>query len=1068
MSSDDPIELPQVENQEDQQDDDLTRLVEQHLNSIRKNRHFNHNNHHKKDHSNVIQEIYQERLKAERDTVDQTWFEQGEAGGGVYSTDQGGPSSSKDRLTDAVKLNVRRVGSKATDTFRKITNQSTRRKSIFSSFGRNTITPKITIQEQDGEDVDGIPLQGVTTNSSLNTINLPPFDLSRFQSTSSSQSTLSSLTTSPPTTRSRTPQPRQGRSRIIDPLDFEPPTRVPTPPPFPSSPLPPPSQSLSRPTSPQSLSPSLYQSYYNDSNNTTSTSTSKNNTPFHNLISLPPLSETESANAPTFSTSPTTSLRNFPISLSRTTSPSTTNAVAGGGGAEEGGGALLNTRRRTLTVENDYNPPSRRDTLTGGLSFRSKNNHNQGGNNHSMISHLKNSLHLKQIDSNLSTTTTTTTTSSSSRPTTPPPLSNRRPVFSRSPTEMTSGTTTGINNKKRAKEELQRLLSKRNKFLFGRNNNKSRLSVIPNPPGQSENEGGELEGSGVEGGGIGKGIERAIVERLKVLGALVEEEEKIQTDILWEHQRGLLVFGLPKFSSAALFQFDPQVWTNGHLKPSPFTPHDFPCKPYWKWLDQEFMVDIGGDVDEEGWSYATFFHSKGSSWRGEPSLFRSFVRRRKWIRSRVYIPLHTTTSSKSVANRRRMIQEEEEGYTTINGTKVSLSEQVENNEDEEDDDDEEEDFQLESEVIVDLKSACECLPLTKQEKNCLFYSISSASSSSSNRDMLSPPPCNPFIPFRIILEHSKQNNQGQRGNSREFIWRQGIIEINEIRIKQVLKRVARIDRERLKLWKIWLQADDSLSLDDDDKMEREEGFECSEWSEWRIGEKYENWTEWLEERGESNEEERGGEETRLGWKIKEEEEEEKGVEGEDFADPDRGDNQSCKRSNRSSRKSRKKRRGGAREEEEGVGKPDLEDVWDLIESRLDNILSMFDYHLTRLSFLRLLISCHPLASTPTSTSTSQSNYTHRHEGYDLPLEERKRRKELEWEKRLKWVLGVKEEIQRMEGGSTGGPPSVVVVERGREVPGLEEEEEEKKKKGGVERSRSERRNRKGKQKAIFT
>jgi len=114
---------------------------------------------------------------------------------------------------------------------------------------------------------------------------------------------------------------------------------------------------------------------------------------------------------------------------------------------------------------------------------------------------------------------------------------------------------------------------------------------------------------------------------------------------------------------------------------------------------------------------------------------------------------------------------------------------------------------------------------------------------------------------------------------------------------------------------------------------------------------------------------------------------------------------------------------------------------------LDKILSTFDYHLSRLSFLKILIACHPLSSTPFSTTTTTST-KHNHEGYDLPFETRRQKLESEWEKRLKWVSGVKEEIRRMEGGGGG------VV-----VPPVQE--------GVVERSRSERRNRKGKQKAIY-
>jgi len=41
---------------------------------------------------------------------------------------------------------------------------------------------------------------------------------------------------------------------------------------------------------------------------------------------------------------------------------------------------------------------------------------------------------------------------------------------------------------------------------------------------------------------------------------------------------------------------------------------------------------MSGDTDEEGWGYALNFHN--SSWHGCYQPFRSFVRRRQWIRLR--------------------------------------------------------------------------------------------------------------------------------------------------------------------------------------------------------------------------------------------------------------------------------------------------------------------------------------------------------------------------------------------------------------------------------------------------
>ncbi|KAI9487627.1 MAG: hypothetical protein EXX96DRAFT_554003 [Benjaminiella poitrasii] len=44
------------------------------------------------------------------------------------------------------------------------------------------------------------------------------------------------------------------------------------------------------------------------------------------------------------------------------------------------------------------------------------------------------------------------------------------------------------------------------------------------------------------------------------------------------------------------------------------------------------MIDMTGDVDEAGWQYSLKFH--GAVWHGNYKHFRSFVRRRRWIRLR--------------------------------------------------------------------------------------------------------------------------------------------------------------------------------------------------------------------------------------------------------------------------------------------------------------------------------------------------------------------------------------------------------------------------------------------------
>lgn len=54
--------------------------------------------------------------------------------------------------------------------------------------------------------------------------------------------------------------------------------------------------------------------------------------------------------------------------------------------------------------------------------------------------------------------------------------------------------------------------------------------------------------------------------------------------------------------------------------------------PTWEWVSREWMIDMTGDVDEAGWQYALKFH--GAVWHGNYKHFRSFVRRRRWLRLR--------------------------------------------------------------------------------------------------------------------------------------------------------------------------------------------------------------------------------------------------------------------------------------------------------------------------------------------------------------------------------------------------------------------------------------------------
>ncbi|KAF9165561.1 hypothetical protein BGX21_011661 [Mortierella sp. AD011] len=104
-------------------------------------------------------------------------------------------------------------------------------------------------------------------------------------------------------------------------------------------------------------------------------------------------------------------------------------------------------------------------------------------------------------------------------------------------------------------------------------------------------------------------------------------------EILYQHQRGAFIFGTPKFSSKSLLPIDPDEWTDDRFETSPMDIKDFVVPdPTWEWVHKTWLVDMTGDVDEDGWEYATTFH--GSPWHGNYEAFQSFARRRRWIRLR--------------------------------------------------------------------------------------------------------------------------------------------------------------------------------------------------------------------------------------------------------------------------------------------------------------------------------------------------------------------------------------------------------------------------------------------------
>lgn len=104
-------------------------------------------------------------------------------------------------------------------------------------------------------------------------------------------------------------------------------------------------------------------------------------------------------------------------------------------------------------------------------------------------------------------------------------------------------------------------------------------------------------------------------------------------EFLYQHQRGAFFLGTPKFSSKSLLPVDPDEWTDSRFETSAMDITDYELPdPSWEWVHKSWLVDMTGDVDEDGWEYAMTFH--GSPWHGNYEVFRSFARRRRWLRLR--------------------------------------------------------------------------------------------------------------------------------------------------------------------------------------------------------------------------------------------------------------------------------------------------------------------------------------------------------------------------------------------------------------------------------------------------
>ncbi|KAG0743143.1 hypothetical protein G6F57_008279 [Rhizopus arrhizus] len=131
--------------------------------------------------------------------------------------------------------------------------------------------------------------------------------------------------------------------------------------------------------------------------------------------------------------------------------------------------------------------------------------------------------------------------------------------------------------------------------------------------------------------------------------------EEYAYDILYECQRGSLSVG---YSSKTLLQFDPNPWCDANMRFTPMNIENYQLPdPTWQWVSKNWMIDMTDDVDESGWQYALKFH--GADWHGNYKHFRSFVRRRRWIRLRYRNKRNVETSTENEVMTKTLVDVED-------------------------------------------------------------------------------------------------------------------------------------------------------------------------------------------------------------------------------------------------------------------------------------------------------------------------------------------------------------------------------------------------------------------------
>lgn len=210
---------------------------------------------------------------------------------------------------------------------------------------------------------------------------------------------------------------------------------------------------------------------------------------------------------------------------------------------------------------------------------------------------------------------------------------------------------------------------------------------------------------------------------------------------------------------------------------------------------------MDGDTDEQGWQYAARFGSR--HWRGQPETWRSFVRRRRWCRARLYLPKSLPAlipgAKEPAPIDWEALHNSEFADRSTPSDNIGAPQPNEMG-------------------ALGLKAATALLPLSPARKDDIF-------GWEQEIDAHQPFLAWTFVKYegeRALVQRRQRDLPGSRSDEELFgIWRDAVVEINYRKVARVLKG-CRLDREKLGLWRWWL----GLPVEPPQEGEEEQLYEC--------------------------------------------------------------------------------------------------------------------------------------------------------------------------------------------------------------------------------------------------